>query len=170
MNNKSYVNRENGRNQLPSLKCSTGLHKEKRDSMCKREKKQKKTEKADGGTQVRWQTKYPCSIDGRTWWWSKFRTKHDSSVQMETPWDDAYIRTAAVKTKFLTSPKSELWAAVRPGYLRSFWLAWRLSWSRRKPRREPRWGCRGCRSGWWSNPFFYSGRSTLSSPHSLLCV
>ena len=53
-------------------------------------------------------------------------------------------------------------------YLMPSWRAWRRSWSRRRPKRGRRWGCTGCRSGWWSIPSFCWGQSTPSSTHSHL--
>lgn len=54
------------------------------------------------------------------------------------------------------------------GHLGQSLQAWHRSWSRRRPRRGPQSGYRGCRSVWWSSPSVCWGRSTQSSPHTRL--
>lgn len=63
-------------------------------------------------------------------------------------------------------PHTAIWAVH--GYLGQSLQAWHRSWSRRRPRRGPQSGYRGCRSVWWSSPSVCWGRSTRSSTHTRL--
>lgn len=53
-------------------------------------------------------------------------------------------------------------------HLKKSWLEQHPCWSRKTPRIEQQWVCRGYRSGWWSIPFSCSAQSRHTWPRSLL--
>lgn len=127
------------------MKCSTALHKDKQRACAKEEERKfnatEKKKMATGKKEIKSNGAYSNQ---------NMAKGSKSKWERNKQWVPDY------------------WAVKCLRYLRWFWPAWRLSWSRRRPRREPRWGCTGCRSGWWSSPSSCSGRRRRWGPHSHL--